>query len=40
VLKEWKGVDSKTSLYLWLGIAALVVSVIMIGVGDGLARAS
>jgi len=40
VLKEWKGVDAKTRLYLWLGIAALVVSVIMIGVGDGLARAT
>jgi len=40
VLKEWKGVDAKTRLYLWLGIAALVVSVIMIGVGDGLARAA
>ena len=39
LLKEWKGVDAKTRLYLWLGIAALVVSVIMIGVGDGLARA-
>jgi hypothetical protein len=24
---------------LWLGIIALVVSVVMIGVGDGLARA-
>lgn len=39
VLKEWKGADAKTRLYLWSGIAALVVSVIMIGVGDGLARA-
>jgi L-rhamnose-H+ transport protein len=39
VLNEWKGVDAKTRLVLWLGIAALVVSVIMIGVGDGLARA-
>jgi L-rhamnose-H+ transport protein len=38
VLKEWKLVDTKTRLYLWLGIIALVVSVIMIGVGDGLAR--
>jgi L-rhamnose-H+ transport protein len=38
VLKEWKGVDAKTRLYLWLGIAALVVSVVMIGIGDGLAR--
>jgi L-rhamnose-H+ transport protein len=39
LLKEWKGVDTKTRLYLWLGIIALVVSVVMIGVGDGLARA-
>lgn len=39
VLKEWRGVDAKTRLYLWSGIAALVVSVVMIGVGDGLARA-
>lgn len=40
VLREWKGVDAKTRLVLWLGIAALVVSVVMIGVGDGLARAA
>jgi L-rhamnose-H+ transport protein len=38
VLKEWKLVDSKTRVYLWLGILALIVSVVMIGVGDGLAR--
>ncbi|MFA7172981.1 MAG: L-rhamnose/proton symporter RhaT [Kiritimatiellia bacterium] len=40
VLREWKGVDTKTRWYLWLGITALVISVIMIGVGDGLARAA
>lgn len=40
LLKEWKGVDAKTRMSLWLGIAALVVSVVMIGVGDGLARAA
>ena len=40
VLKEWKGVDAKTRLYLWAGIVALVVSVVMIGIGDGLARAA
>jgi L-rhamnose-H+ transport protein len=39
-LKEWKGVDAKTRLYLWLGIVALIVSVVMIGIGDGLARAA
>jgi L-rhamnose-H+ transport protein len=37
VLKEWKLVDSRTRLYLWLGILALIISVIMIGVGNGLA---
>jgi len=38
VLKEWKLVDGRTRLYLWLGIVLLIVSVIMIGVGDGFAR--
>lgn len=38
LLKEWKLVDRRTKIYLWLGIAVLVVSVIMIGIGDGLAR--
>ena len=38
VLREWKLVDGKTRGYLCLGIFALVVSVVMIGVGDGLAR--
>ncbi|MDD4103219.1 MAG: L-rhamnose/proton symporter RhaT [Kiritimatiellae bacterium] len=37
VLKEWRGVDAKTRVYLWTGISVLVVSVIMIGIGDGLA---
>ncbi len=37
LLKEWKLVDSRTRLYLWLGILALIISVIMIGVGNGLA---
>ena len=40
VLKEWKLVDRRTRVYLWLGILVLIVSVIMIGVGDGLARGS
>lgn len=39
-LKEWRLVDTKTRVYLWLGIVALIVSVIMIGVGDGLARSA
>ena len=38
VLKEWKLVDRRTRVYLWLGIVVLIVSVIMIGVGDGFAR--
>ncbi len=38
VLKEWKLVDRQTKIYLWLGIVVLVISVIMIGIGDGLAR--
>ncbi len=40
VLKEWRLVDRRTRLYLWLGIAVLIISVIMIGVGDGFARRS
>ena len=40
LLKEWKLVDRRTKIYLWVGILVLVVSVVMIGVGDGLARAS
>lgn len=37
-LNEWKLVDRRTRGYLWMGILVLVGSVIMIGVGDGLAR--
>ncbi len=36
-LKEWKLVDSRTRMYLWIGIVALIVSVVMIGVGNKLA---
>jgi L-rhamnose-H+ transport protein len=36
-LKEWKLVDSRTRMYLWIGIVALVVSVVMIGIGNKLA---
>ena len=39
-LKEWKLVDWKTRMYLWLGIVTLIISVIMIGIGDGLARSA
>lgn len=38
VLKEWSLVDRRTRVFLWLGIFVLIVSVVMIGVGDGLAR--
>ena len=37
-LKEWRLVDRRTRVNLWLGILVLIISVIMIGVGDGLAR--
>jgi L-rhamnose-H+ transport protein len=40
LLREWKLVDRRTRVYLWLGIAVLIISVIMIGIGDGLARQS
>jgi L-rhamnose-H+ transport protein len=40
LLKEWKLVDRRTRVFLWLGILVLIVSVIMIGVGDGFARRS
>ena len=36
-LKEWKLVDKKTMAYLWFGIAMLIVSVIVIGIGNHLA---
>lgn len=38
VLREWRLVERRTLAYLWLGILVLVLSVIMIGIGDGLAR--
>src|SRR5690606_4562409 len=36
-LKEWKGVGKKTLFYLWLGIIALILSVILIGAGNNMA---
>ena len=36
-LKEWKLVNKKTLLYLWFGIGILILSVIMIGIGNYLA---
>jgi L-rhamnose-H+ transport protein len=40
LLKEWRLVDRRTRVNLWLGILVLIVSVVMIGVGDGLARSA
>ncbi len=40
LLKEWRLVNRRTRVNLWLGILILIVSVIMIGVGDGLARSA
>ncbi|MBX2922680.1 MAG: rhamnose/proton symporter RhaT [Chitinophagaceae bacterium] len=37
VLKEWKAVSKKTKFYLWLGILALILSVILIGAGNNMA---
>src|SRR5665213_529359 len=36
-LKEWKAVGRKTLIYLWLGIILLILSVIMIGIGNYMA---
>ncbi len=38
LLGEWRPVKKRTRVYLWLGIVVLIISVIMIGIGDGLAR--
>jgi L-rhamnose-H+ transport protein len=38
-LKEWTHVNRRTRVYLWLGIVTLLVSVIMIGIGNNLAAA-
>jgi L-rhamnose-H+ transport protein len=38
-LKEWAHVNRQTRAYLWLGIITLLISVIMIGVGNNLAAA-
>ena len=36
-LKEWTLVNRRTRVYLWLGILTLLISVIMIGIGNNLA---
>jgi L-rhamnose-H+ transport protein len=38
-LKEWAHVNHRTRVYLWLGIITLLLSVIMIGVGNSMAAA-
>jgi len=38
-LKEWTHVNHRTRAYLWLGIITLLISVIMIGIGNNLAAA-
>ncbi|MBN8857540.1 MAG: rhamnose/proton symporter RhaT, partial [Sphingobacteriales bacterium] len=37
VLKEWKAVGKKTRFCLWLGILALILSVVLIGAGNNMA---
>lgn len=37
VLKEWKSVDRKTYIYLWAGILFLIISVVLIGLGNNMA---
>jgi L-rhamnose-H+ transport protein len=38
-LKEWARVNRRTRVYLWIGILTLIISVIMIGIGNNLAAA-
>lgn len=38
-LKEWTHVNGQTRVYLWMGILALLISVIVIGIGNNLAAA-
>ena len=33
-LKEWEQIDRKTKRYLWTGIILLIISVVMIGIGN------
>jgi L-rhamnose-H+ transport protein len=36
-LKEWRAVGKSTLIYLWLGILLLIISVVLIGIGNYLA---
>ncbi len=35
-LKEWENINTKTKIYLWTGIILLIISVVLIGVGNKL----
>jgi L-rhamnose-H+ transport protein len=35
-LKEWKGVSSKTKATITAGIATIILSVILVGIGNSL----
>lgn len=35
-LKEWEKINRKTNIYLWTGIVLLIVSVVLIGIGNKL----
>lgn len=35
-LKEWENINTKTKIYLWTGIVLLIISVVLIGVGNKL----
>lgn len=35
-LKEWENINRKTKIYLWTGIVLLIISVVLIGVGNKL----
>jgi L-rhamnose-H+ transport protein len=36
ILKEWKGVSSKTKATITAGIATIILSVILVGIGNSL----
>jgi L-rhamnose-H+ transport protein len=37
-LKEWKGVDKKTTLAIVLGISIIIASVFIVGYGNALPK--
>ena len=36
-LNEWKNVNRRTIVYLWVGIVTLIISGVMIGIGNNMA---